>query len=71
MDDVVGPSCLGALVRGHDDRGAAAALGVDGQGDVLGRAGIDSGQRFIEEQQVRALCQTLRHQGTLALTPGK
>jgi len=59
---------LGEIMRAHDDGPATFLLIVDDRIDRLGRWKVETGERFIKEEQVSVLSQTLSNKLALALS---
>ena len=62
---------FGEVVGGHDDRAASAAfLGHDIE-DALSTYDVETGHRFVEQENVASLSESLRHEDALTLATGE
>ena len=70
QNHIVSRPGLGQLVGGHDQCASLGGFVVDHLVDGLGGNQIESRQRFVQEQEVVVLGETLGHEHPLALAAG-
>jgi hypothetical protein len=68
---VISLSCFSKIVRRHHNGATCVSLLVDDVEDVLTTHDIEAGHRFVEEEDVASLRQTLSDKNALTLSTGK